>query len=155
MRLRSLPGASTPDFGRARGSRNETLRGPDAGVRGVNWLPGEWAKSARSTPSVLVSHPSEKRGFPGERWGETWAKVALLPSHRQARSRCLPGKSHTKPCNPRYFDNIECGMRVSDIFIDKTVFHALRGTQPLFHAAFGVNTWFGPAFYAPEPGLRG
>ena len=39
----------------------------------------------------------------------------------------------------------------------KTVFHAFRGAQPLFHALFGVKTLsgtlLGPAFYTRVTGL--
>ena len=52
----------------------------------------------------------------------------------------------SKPRSPRYF-HIIAGRRgrtrVSDAFIDKTVFGALRGAQPLFCALFGVKTLSG------------
>ena len=42
-----------------------------------------------------------------------------------------------KPRNRRHFDGIKGGRtRVSDTLLTKTVFDALRGAQPLFHALF-------------------
>ena len=50
----------------------------------------------------------------------------------------MNGMNGAKPLNPRHFDRFEGGRkRFSDTFLlTKTVVHACRGAQPLFHALF-------------------
>ena len=64
--------------------------------------------------------------------------------------------SDAKPRNPRHFETIEGGReRVSDTLLTKTtLLGALRGTQQLLHALFGVKVLSGTIFAPPlqKPG---
>ena len=62
---------------------------------------------------------------------------------RRAHGRDLPCPATQRPCVDGW------GNRVSDTSLTETVFDALRGAQPLFHALFGVKTLSGTLFAPP------